>query len=47
MNRHILDYGHLASLVWAMLIPGRFRDVMLPNFYRYLLVQMIPDCVFH
>ena len=34
MNRHILvsHFGHLASLVWAKLILGRFRDAVLPDF---------------
>ena len=34
MNRHILvsHFGHLAFLVWAKLILGRFRDAVLPDF---------------
>ena len=28
-------FGHLASLVWAKLILGRFRDAMLPDFSRF------------
>ncbi len=37
MNRHILisHFGRLASLVWAKLILGRFRDAMLPGFSRF------------
>ena len=37
MNRHILvsHFGHLASLVWAKLILGRFRDAVLPDFPRF------------
>ena len=37
MNRHILvsHFGHLASLVWAKLILGRFRDAVLPDFSRF------------
>ena len=37
MNRHILvsHFGQLASLVWAKLILGRFRDAVLPDFYRF------------
>ena len=33
MNRHILvsHFGHLASLVWAQLILGRFRDAVLSD----------------
>ena len=33
MNRHILvsRFGHLAALVWARLILGRFRDAVLPG----------------
>jgi hypothetical protein len=40
MNRHIFvphyDHfpGHLASLVWAKLILGRFLDAVLPGFSR-------------
>ena len=43
MNRHILvsHFGHLASLVWAKLILGRFRDAVLPDFLNFLLVQTI------
>jgi len=35
MNRHILvsNFGHLASLVWAIL--GRFHDSVLPDFSRF------------
>ena len=35
--RHILvsHFGHLASLVWAKLILGRFRDAVLPDFSRF------------
>ena len=38
MNRHILvsHFGHLASLVWAKLILGRFRDAVLHDFSRFL-----------
>ena len=37
INRHILvpHFGHLASLVWAKLILGRFRDAVLPNYSRF------------
>jgi hypothetical protein len=37
MNRHILvsNFGHLASLLWAKLILGRFRDAVLPDFSRF------------
>jgi hypothetical protein len=40
MNWHILvsrfDYFcHLASLVWAKLILGRFRDAVLPDYSRF------------
>ena len=37
MNRHILvsKFGHLASLVWAKLILGRFRDTVFPDFSRF------------
>ena len=37
INRHILvsHFGHLASLVWAELILGRFRDAVLPDFSRF------------
>jgi hypothetical protein len=37
MNRHILvsHFGHLASLVGAKLILGRFRDAVLPDFSRF------------
>ena len=37
MNRHILVplFGHLASLAWAKLILGRFRDAVLPDFSRF------------
>ena len=38
LNRHILvsHFGHLASLVWAKLILGRFRgDTVLPDFSRF------------
>jgi hypothetical protein len=37
INRHILvsHFGHLASLVWAKLILGRFRDAVLPDFSRF------------
>ena len=33
INRHILvsRFGHLASLMWARLILGRFRDAVLPD----------------
>ena len=33
INRHILvtRFGHLAALVWARLILGRFRDAVLPD----------------
>ena len=33
LNRHILvsHFGHLASLVWAQLILGRFRDAVLSD----------------
>ena len=43
MNRHILvsHFGHLASLVWAKLILGRFRDAVLPDFLDFLLVLTI------
>ena len=43
MNRHILvsHFGHLASLVWAKLIFGRFRDAVLPDFLDFLLVLTI------
>jgi hypothetical protein len=43
MNRHILvsHFGHLASLVWAKLILGRFRDAVLPDFIDLLLVLTI------
>ena len=36
MNRHILvsHFGDSASLVWAKLILGRFRDAILPDFSR-------------
>jgi len=41
MNRNIfsLNFGHLASLVWANLILGRFRDAVLPDFSRFFLVH--------
>ena len=41
INRHILvsHFGHLASLVWAKLILGRFRVAVLPDFLDFLLVQ--------
>ena len=34
-NRHILvsRFGHLASLMWARLILGRFRDAVLPDLH--------------
>ncbi len=34
-NRHILvsRFGHLASLMWARLIIGRFRDAVLPDLH--------------
>ena len=34
MNRHILvsHFGHVASLAWARMILGRFRDAVLPDF---------------
>ena len=37
MNRHILisHFGHFASLVWAKLILGRFRDAVLSDFSRF------------
>jgi hypothetical protein len=37
MNRHILapHLGHLASLTWAKLILGRFRDAVLPDISRF------------
>ena len=37
MNQHILvsHFGDLASLVWAKLILGRFRDAVLPDFSRF------------
>ena len=45
MNRHILvSYvGHLASLVWAKLILGRFRDAVTccPILLDFLLVLTI------
>ena len=34
MNQHIL-VSHLASLMLAKLILGRFRDVLLPDFSRF------------
>ena len=34
-------YGHFASLMWAKLILGRFRDTVLPIFLDFLLVQTI------
>ena len=42
-NRHILvsHFGHLASLVWAKLILGRFRDAVCPIFLVFLLVLTI------
>ena len=41
MNRHILvsHFGHLASLVWAKLILGRFRDAVLPDFSAITLTR--------
>ncbi len=30
----VSHFGHLASLVWAKLILGRFRDAVLPDFSR-------------
>ena len=38
MNLHILisHFCHLASLVWAKLILGRFRDAVLPDFSQFL-----------
>ena len=30
-----ISYCHLASLVWAKLILGRFRDAVLPDFSRF------------
>jgi hypothetical protein len=43
MKRHSLvsHFGHLASLVWAKLILGRFRDDVLPDFLDFLLVLTI------
>ena len=44
MNQHILvsHFGHLASLVWAKLILGRFRDaVCCLIFLDFLLVPTI------
>ena len=43
INRHILvsHFGHLASLVWAKLILGRFRDAVRPGFLDFLLVLTI------
>ena len=43
MNRHILisHFSHLASLVWAKLILGRFRDAGCPIFLDFLLVLTI------
>jgi len=37
MKRHILvsHFGLLASLVWAKLILGRFRDAVLPDFSQF------------
>ena len=48
MNRHILvsHIGHLASLVWAKLILGRFRDAVLPDFLDFLLVLTITSTRF-
>ena len=34
-------FGHLATLVWAKLILGRFRDAALPYFLDFLLVPTI------
>ena len=49
MSRHILisHFGHLASLVWAKLILGRFRDAVLPDFLDFLLVLTITFTHFH
>ena len=42
MNRVLLSrFGHLASLVWAKLISGRFRDAMLPDFPDFRLLLTI------
>ena len=43
MSRHIVvsHFGHLASLVWAKLILGRFRDAILPDFSRFLLLCLL------
>ncbi len=48
MNRHILvsHFGHLASLVWAKLILGRFRDDVLPDFLDFLQVPTITSMCF-
>ena len=32
----VSHFGHLASLVWAKLILGRFRDAMIPDSSRFL-----------
>ena len=44
MNRHMayfgVSFGHLASLVWAKLILGRFRDAAC-FFLDFLLVPTI------
>ena len=34
-NIFVPHYCHLASLVWAKLILGRFRDAVLPGFSRF------------
>ena len=39
-------FGHLASLVWAKLILGRFRDAMLPGILDFLLVPTITSTRF-
>ncbi len=48
MNRHILvsHFGQLASLVWAKLILGRFRDAVLPDFLDFLLVPTFTSARF-
>jgi hypothetical protein len=37
INRHILisHFGHLASLVWAKMVLGRFLHAVLPDFSRF------------
>ena len=37
----VRNFSHLASLVWAKLILGRFRDAVLPDFLVFLLVLTI------